>query len=82
MEGLDFEKIDGYALIHQEDKGEKVPVLKRRNGVLQGNSWEWQNCSVKNKEIKLVWMEFSVGDGQKLGCRADCGVRDVEDFEH
>ena len=35
MEGLDFEKIDGYALIHQEDKGEKVPLLKRRNGVLQ-----------------------------------------------
>lgn len=38
MEGLDFEKIDGFALINQEDKGEKVPALRRRNGVLQGDS--------------------------------------------
>lgn len=38
MEGLDFEKIGGFALIHQEDKGEKVPALRRRNGVLQGDS--------------------------------------------
>lgn len=41
MEGLDFEKVDWSALIDEEDKGEKVSVLKRRNGVLQGDSWEW-----------------------------------------
>lgn len=27
-------------------------------------------------------MEFSVEDSQKLGCRANWGVRVVEDFEH
>lgn len=36
----------------------------------------------EKQEIKLALMEFSVEDSQKLGCRADCGVRDVEDFEH
>lgn len=30
MEGLDFEKVDRYALIDKEDKGEKSPCSKKK----------------------------------------------------
>lgn len=30
MEGLDFEKVDRYALIDKEDKGEKSPCAKKK----------------------------------------------------
>lgn len=37
MEELDFEKVDRCALVDKEDKG-KIPVVKRRNDVLQGDN--------------------------------------------
>ena len=70
-EGQDFEKVDWCALIDKEDKGEKVPDLKRRNGVLPSDSWEYQSCSVESEQIKLTRVEICVEDSQKLGCTAN-----------
>lgn len=67
-------KVDEYALINKEDKGGKIFLLKRRNAVLHGDSWEWQNCSVESKQIKLTWMKVCVEYSQKLDCRANWGI--------
>lgn len=72
IEGLDFEKVDGYALI---DKGEKNPCFLKKGMLYCRVTTENKQIVLwKESKIKLALVEVCVEDSKKLGYVANRGV--------